>query len=345
MGKNMFTRAISVILIVTLLLMLVGCSGTSSSTPASTAPSTSTPAPASVPASAPTIDYPTKSIEITIGFGAGGDTDLFARAMAENISKELGVSVIVNNVTGAGGSIASNAVKEAKTDGYTVLFCHNSLIGNYVCDVTDYSHEEFEVACLVARNDSIYLALNPSKYPTVEDYIEYCKANPNQTTFGAIFGGSYHPMTLGVIDDLGIETTLVDIGSSSTGNIEVAAGRIDAFITNLASSKAYFESGELYPAIVFSEERKSEYPDVQTLKERGGASVCEMFYGFYFPKGTDEAIIEIFNEAAEKASKNAGFAELTATYGANPLYVGYGDALPYMDEIQDWYLRYQSMLS
>lgn len=341
MKKRTLIKLISMVLVVILLGATAGCS--SPATPS--APATpATPATPAAPAD-PAAGYPKKPINIVVGFSAGGDTDLFARAMAEGIGKTLNVSVIVSNMTGAGGSIASTYVKDAAPDGYTAYFCHNPIVGNYITGITDYSNEAFEVANLVAKNDSIYLTLNPNKYKTLDDFIKYCKENPGKATFGAVYGGSFQPMTMGVIKDLGIDVNLIDIGGAANGNIEIAAGRVDAAMTSLAGCKDYFASGKLYPALVASEARKAEYPDVPTLKELGGTSVCEMDYGFYFPKGTDKAIIEAFNKAAEQVVKSEAFAKLTANYGVTPVFTGYGDALKTMDKIQAFYLPYKDIIN
>ncbi|MDR1559575.1 MAG: tripartite tricarboxylate transporter substrate binding protein [Clostridiales bacterium] len=289
--------------------------------------------------------WPKRSIEIAVGFAAGGDTDLFARAMAEGIGKELGVSVIVTNMIGGGGSVAANYVKDATNDGYVVNFCHNPLVGNYVCGISDYWHNAFETSCIVAKNDSIYLTLNPTKYPTLDDYLNYAKSNPGATTFGAVYGGSFQPLTMGVIADLGLDVKLVDSGGAAEGNVEVTAGRIDAVISTLAGSKAYLDSGDLYPALVLSEARKPEYPDVPTLKEIGGENSTAMYYGFYFPKGTDQQIIDAFNKAAETVSKSQSFADLTKTYGVDPFFQGYGDAEKTMDSVLEFYLPYKDIIS
>lgn len=343
MKKNSTFKVISMVLVVILLAAAVGC--TSPAPAPAPAPAPSTPAPAPAPAPDPAANYPEKPINVVVGFGAGGDTDLFARAMATGVGKEFGTSVIVSNMTGGGGSIAATYVKDSDPDGYTAYFCHNPIVGNYICGVTDYSHEVFEVACIVAKNDSIYLTLNPNKYKTLDDYLNNVKANPGKTTFGAVYGGSYQPMTMGVIDQLKLDVNLVDIGGAANGNVEVAAGRVDAVFCSLAGCKDYLDSGKLYPALVLANERKKEYPDVPTLKELGGTAAAQMNYGFYFPKGTPKEIIEKFNAAAEKVTQSEDFLKLTATYGCDPMFLGYGDAVKAMDEIQAFYMPYKDKLA
>ncbi|MBR5641574.1 MAG: tripartite tricarboxylate transporter substrate binding protein [Firmicutes bacterium] len=334
MKKNVL-RVLSMALIFALLLLAVGC--TSSSQPAEN--------PGEVVEEDPADTYPRKPITLAVGFNPGGDTDLLARAMADGISKELGTSVVVSNQPGAGGSIAAAYVKDSDPDGYTLCFCHNPIPANYVCGLTDYSIEAFEVACIVAKNDAIYLTLNPDKYPTLDDYLTYVKEHPGETTFGAVFGGSYQPMTMGVIDELGLDVNLVDIGGAANGNIEVAAGRVDAVFCSYAGCKDYLENGDLYPALVLSAERRPEYPDVPTLVEMGGSAAASMQYGFYFPKGTPESIINKFDDAAKKVCESQEFKDLCAKYAAEPDFHPYGEAFEVMKAIEDFYMPYKEILA
>ena len=102
----------------------------------------------------PSVNYPTKTIEIICPFGTGGDTDALCRAVADVMTKELGVSVMVTNMTGGSGSVASNYVKDADPDGYTVYFCHNTLVVNNICGISDFYHDAFTPAILVAQSSA-----------------------------------------------------------------------------------------------------------------------------------------------------------------------------------------------
>lgn len=293
----------------------------------------------------PSVSYPKKTIEVIVPFNPGGDTDLMARGLVDLMSDELGVTVMVTNMPGGGGSTASNFVKDAPNDGYTVYWCHNTLLVNNLTHIADYTHDAFEPAALCVHNSAIFLALDPSKYASLEEFISYAKSNPGKAMVGATYGGNTHILGLGLMDAAGIDANIVDIGSASNGNIELIAHRIDAIPSVYASVAQYFESGEMLAAGVFSDKRIGLFPDVPTLAEEGYDVKGDMYYGFYFPKGTDEVNIDIFNAAVEFAAASPEYRKLCETYAAEPVFITKTEAADTMDGIMEFYRQYEDLIN
>ena len=338
MRKN---RLLVSLLVLTLCLGLITACGGQSSAPAqtSTAPQQSastTPAPV-------TVDFPKKPIEIVIPFGAGGDTDLFARAMAEAIGTDLGVSVIVTNMTGASGSLSTSFVKDANPDGYTVLFCHNTLLSNRLMGITDYTHDAFTPACLSFYNEAVVLCKGAAvqDFNSVEELVSYAKANPGALNFSTVYGGSMHLLAVALSQDANIEMNLIDAGGSGPMAIEVLGNRASALISVYPGIKQYIDSGELIPLATASENRIPELPDVPTLKELGYDIVNSQYYGFYFPANTDPAIVDIFNAAAERAYTSESVKAIADQYNATPVFIPGEEAAKTMDEVDKFYARFE----
>ncbi len=289
------------------------------------------------------VDYPTKTIEIICPFGTGGDTDALCRAMGDEMTKTLGQSVMVTNMTGGSGSVASNYVKDADPDGYTVYFCHNTLVINSITGVSDFNHHDFTPACLVAQSSALCVWTN-SEFNSVEEVVEYAKANPGKLNVGIVQGGITEIMALAFCDAAGIDVNYVDCGDGNTMNVEMTAGRVSLCVNTFGTVKEYFQNGDLKPIAVMGKERLGMIPDTPTMSELGYNVEGDMYYGFYFPADTPEEIVDIFCEAAEIATKSESFTNVVTSYGYSPICIKKGDAKNTMDAIYEYYLQFKDLL-
>ena len=122
------------------------------------------------------LDWPKRTITIVVPFGTGGDSDFNARVMAKYLSKELGVNVVVENISGSGGSIGSSAVKDAEPDGYTVLQNHNALMISRANGISDFGLEAFELVGITAANPGdVFAVASSTGIETLDDLVEACK--------------------------------------------------------------------------------------------------------------------------------------------------------------------------
>lgn len=335
-------KTFSIILALVMVLALAAC-GQDTPTPTSTNPPDSTPSD-SVKTDAPSIDYPTKTIEIICPFGTGGDTDALCRAMADVMTKELGVSVMVTNMTGGSGSVASNHVKDADPDGYTVYFCHNTLVVNNICGISDFYHDAFTPAVLVAQSSALCVWTN-SQFNSVEELVSYAKEHPGELNVGVCQGGITEIMAIAFCEAVGIDVNYIDCGDGNTMNVEMTAGRVSMGVNTFGTVKEYYENGDLKPIAIMGQERLSMCPDTPTMAELGYEVAGDMYYGFYFPANTPEEIVDIFNAAAETASKADSYTSVVSSYGYTPICITKGDAAATMDEIYEYYQQYKSLLS
>ncbi len=296
------------------------------------------------PAAAPATDYPTKTIEIICPFGTGGDTDALCRAMAEVMTKELGVSVMVTNMTGGSGSVASNHVKDAAPDGYTVYFCHNTLVVNNICGISDFYHDAFTPAVLVAQSSALCVWTN-SQFDSVEALVSYAKEHPGELNVGVCQGGITEIMAIAFCDAVGIDVNYIDCGDGNTMNVEMTAGRVAMGVNTFGTVKEYYQNGDLKPIAVMGQERLSMCPDTPTMAELGYDVAGDMYYGFYFPAGTPEEVVDVFNAAAETASKADSYTSVVTSYGYAPVCITKDEAAAVMDEIYTYYQQYKDLLA
>lgn len=251
------------------------------------------------------IDYPQYSIQVIVPLGSGGDTDLCARLFAAYLEKELGVSVVVNNIKGAAGVTGSREVLNAKPDGYTVLFYQYAGLVNMVTGAADFSFiDDFEVAG-IAMQDDCYIWLGNAKadYNDLGDVIEDARQNPGKVNIALSGTGNMSHLSAAILERLaGVDFNLVDFGSATEDAAALLSNQVATYAGYYVSAKSYLESGDFKPLAVFAENRHQLFPDVPTVKELGYEADClnTKFYYYAFPKGTPEEIVSAFSSAMEK---------------------------------------------
>lgn len=250
------------------------------------------------------IKWPKKTIQLIVPFSAGGDTDFNARTLAKYLEKELGVSVVVSNVTGSGGSIAANQVKTAANDGYSVLYTHVALNISTAAKTIDYSVKDFDMGCIAGRSigDAVLVRAD-SPWNTIEDMIEDSAKNPQKYTIAASTGATTHWVSI-AINNAGAAFNVVDAGNASDRTVALLGGQVDVICNSLSTVQDYIDTNQFKVLAVANSERAPEYPDVPTLKESGVD--CEFYcaYTTLFPKGTDPAIVEKFTKAVQEIVEN-----------------------------------------
>lgn len=253
-------------------------------------------------------DYPNKNIEILVGHGAGGGTDLFTRAAVKELEEVLGVNINVVNQEGGAGVVAAQNAFKAPADGYT-------LIGDAAFPITTASGtnthglEDF-VPIARFQSDTYALWVDPSKYDDIEEFVKEAEKNPDKITIGGT--GSMGMDELTVIqlrDKSGADFKFIPMEGAGEMHAGVIGGHLDAMVEEFGPAKSLYEDESIKPLIVFNEERLEEYPDIPTTVENGWDLVDGNERGFYVKKGTDQEIIDILEDAMKQAYETERYQE------------------------------------
>ena len=264
--------------------------------------------PEAKPEAKPAIQYPTKPVQIVVPAGAGGDTDTNARIMGKYLEKELGKAVVIVNAGAASGTAGTKKVKDAPPDGYTVLFYHPGFPLHRIMGLTDFSYDDLAVANVALLDDTNVFAVSAeSKYKTMKDVIDQSKANPKSVKFATEVGNFTHIHVLAVEEKAGIKLNVVDVGSAAAKTAALMGNQIDIIGTQYGLIKQYIDAGKFRVIGVLSDKRHPQMANVPTFKEQGIDVSFSKYFFFAFPKGTPKEIIEKFNAAVEKVSKNPDF--------------------------------------
>lgn len=267
--------------------------------------------------------FPTQPITIVVPFAAGGPTDTVTRLIAEPMSRELGQQVVVSNVAGAGGTLASSQVAKAKPDGYTILMHH---IGMSTAPTLyrnlDFNAEtDFATLGLVTNVPMTLIARKDFEPTTLQDLVTYVKANKDEVVLAnAGIGAASH--LCGMLFMNAIDTAMTTVPYKGTGPAmtDILAGEVDIMCDQSTNTTGQIKGGEVKVYAVTTPERLGNLPDVPTTAEAGlpGFQVG-VWHGLYAPKGTDPAIVDKISKALQKSLTDPKVIERFAELGTTPV--------------------------
>jgi tripartite-type tricarboxylate transporter receptor subunit TctC len=246
--------------------------------------------------------YPTRPITMIVPVAAGSSSDVLGRVVAERMGKSLGQPIIIENVSGADGSIGTGRAARAKSDGYTIELGFNSshaLNGAFYSLPYDVLNDFEPISPLVTGSIVLY-ARKTIPANDLKGLIGWLKANGNKTSAGVITVG-YRLLTVLFQKETGAQFTLVPYRGSAPELQDLLAGQIDLFF-DTAVPLPLVRAGSIKAFAVTSETRLALAPDIPTFSEMGlPAMSISAWVGLFAPRGTPKEIIGKLNAAAADA--------------------------------------------
>jgi len=249
--------------------------------------------------------YPDKPISLVVPVAAGGPTDTIARLLATNMSKTLGQTVVVENVAGAGGTVASAKVAKSKPDGYTIYIHHMGMAtAQALYDKLPYDPlKDFEYIGQVADVPMVLLGSKnfpPNNFKELEAYI---RANKDKVTMANAGPGAVSQLC-GLIfqSRLGVRVTTVPYKGTGPALTDLVGGQVNILCDQTTQTIPFIKDGKVKVYGVTTPKRLSALPNVPTLDEQGmkGFDV-KVWHGIYAPLGTPKPVLEKLNAALKKA--------------------------------------------
>src|SRR6266403_3118173 len=217
--------------------------------------------------------YPTRPIVVVVPFAAGGPTDVLTRILGQHMSQTLGQQIVVENVTGGGGSIGAARVAKAAPDGYTMVMgnlgTHAAAVGLYK-NLSYDPRVDFEPVMLVATTPMVLVVRKNMQVSTLKDFTAYAKANPHKVTFGSAGTGSISHLTYLLFTRL-TRTEIQHVpyrGLSQSVN-DLLSGQIDMMFDQVVSATPHILSGGVKPIAVTAPKRAKSIPNVPSSTAAG----------------------------------------------------------------------------
>lgn len=269
--------------------------------------------------------FPAKPVRIMYPFAAGGGMEVVLRVMAEDMQKSLGQPVIVENRTGAGGSIAANAAATATPDGYTLFVgpIGISAITPHLRKLPYDARGDLVAVAKLSEFSSAYVVSNELPVKTLAEFIAYAKANPGKVTYATSGVGSQGHLGGEMLQQAwGIKMTHVPYKGAAEIAVDLIGGRVD--LSSDVTMLQYVKQGKAKLLATASRNRLADFPDVPTLAESGvpDPRSTGTWFGAFAPKGTPAPVIDKLAAAFEKALKNPDVIARMQPYAMAPAFAG-----------------------
>jgi tripartite-type tricarboxylate transporter receptor subunit TctC len=284
--------------------------------------------------------YPTKPVRIVVGFAAGGGTDIVARLIGQWLSDRLRRSFLIEDRTGAGGNIATEAVVNARPDGYTLLMAGTvNAVNDTLYDKLNFSFvRDIAPVASVMRIPQIVVVHPSLPVTTLLELIAYAKANPGKLNMGSGGVGTPHHVAGELFKTMtGVSMVHVPYRGAAPATADLLGGQLQVMFSTTTESLEYIRAGKLRPLAVTTASRFPAMPDIPTVSEFVPGYDTSYWFGVGAPRNTPVEIIDTLNKEINTALADAEirtrFADLGGTaVGGSPAEFGKFIA----DETEKW---------
>jgi tripartite-type tricarboxylate transporter receptor subunit TctC len=263
--------------------------------------------------------YPDRIIKIVVPFAPGGGTDVIARTLAQEMAKDLGQSVIIENKPGAGTIVGTQAVATSEGDGYTLLMgtFANAVNPSLYAKLAYDQHRDLAPVALVARSFNIVVVNPNSEIKSIADLIAVARAEPDKLTYGTFGTGTSAHLAGELFKHMAkVNLTMVPYKGAAPAITDLIGGQIQVMFTTVASAASLIEAGKLRAIAVTSAERSPAFPDLPTISEAGVPGYdAEAWYGLFAPAKTPLDVIGRLNRSAPTAVQSEAFKRLEKNEG------------------------------
>jgi tripartite-type tricarboxylate transporter receptor subunit TctC len=265
--------------------------------------------------------YPSKSITAVVPFPAGGPSDVVARIVTEHMSRTLRQQIIIENVSGAGGTLGSARVAAAQPDGYTLLA---GSMGSHVAapvltpNVKYDSERDFEPVGLTAHAPAVVVARKDFPASNLSEFVAYLQQNGDKVrqAHGGI-GASSHMACLLFNQALGVKPTSVAYRGTAPAMNDLIGGHVDFLCEQSVSVAEQIRAGAVKAYVVSANQRLAALPDVPSAKESAINYQMSIWAGIFAPKGTPKEIINKLAAALDKALDDPSVRKRLADLGGS----------------------------
>ena len=286
-------------------------------------------------------DYPSRPVKIIVPFGAGGPTDVYTRAIAEELRKSLHQPFIMENRPGAGTTIGTDMVAKSQPDGYTLLM----VSGTQTVNETLYAHKSYQlmrdlvpIAPLI--DTDLVLVVHPSvPAKTVGELLALARAKPGTLNYGSSGPGSNYHMAGELLKSLtGIDIVHVPYKGSTGARNDILSGQIQILFDSVPTMAPQIKAGMARALGTSGKTRSAIFPDVPTMTEAGvPAFNATLWVGFMAPAGTPKPIVDKLHDEISKILRRPDIKQAWEKTGATPIEMTQAEFKNFMDaQVAKW---------
>src|SRR3954454_19293011 len=266
--------------------------------------------------------YPTRTVEIIVSYGAGGSTDIVARAVAQKLTERLGQPFVVLNRPGASGTIGIKTAMAAKPDGYTLYVGYTSetVVVPQISKIATYSVvDDFEPITITGLVPVVLMTSKNVQANNLRDFIAEIRANPGKYTYGGGIGSPPHVMGAWMNKVRNLDVTHIPYRGGAQGVTDLIGGHLDIFYGGVAVRKSAIDGGSVKALAVTGDMRSTALPDVPTFKEAGVPEFdLASWTVLLAPKGTSPDIVALLKKETLAALDDPETRASLAKQGVEP---------------------------
>jgi tripartite-type tricarboxylate transporter receptor subunit TctC len=239
---------------------------------------------------------------MVVGYPPGGSGDFTSRIAADEMSKDLGVAVVVENRAGAAGNIAAEVVAKAPADGYTILNAWNHAINLALYKTSSYSERDFVAISRIASGSTIVAVGSSSPFDSLKDLVAYAKANPGKLFNASAGYGSAPHLSSALFESVaGVQFTSVQFRGGGPAAQSVLAGETQVTFATSPTVMGFIRAGRLKALAVSTRDASPAIPGIPGAAAAGLPGYHSTFwFGLYAPAGTPPAVVQRLHQAAQR---------------------------------------------
>jgi len=265
--------------------------------------------------------WPSKAIRFVVPFAPGGTSEVVARTVAAELTKQLGQSVYVENKPGGAGTIAMQEVAKSAPDGYTMILTHvgTLAVNPYMLKNQPYDvDKDFMPVTLLAKVPNVFVIHPDVPAKNFKEFVDYVKKNPGRVNYGSAGNASAGHLSMEYLKLVtGMFMTHIPYRGTGPQLTDLLGGRLQAASAGMPALGAHIRSGKLRAIAVGTQKRIAAMPDVPTVEEMGYKGFeTSQWYGIHVPTGTPPDIVKRLQEESFKALKSSSVTERFATDNA-----------------------------
>jgi tripartite-type tricarboxylate transporter receptor subunit TctC len=265
--------------------------------------------------------WPSKPIRFVVPFAPGGTSEVVARSVAVELTKQLGVSVYVENKPGGAGVVAMQDVAKSAPDGHTLILTHvgTLAVNPYMLESQPYDvNKDFAPVTLLAKVPNVFVIHPDVPAKNFKEFVAYAKANPGKLNYGSAGNASAGHLAMEYLKLVtGMFMTHIPYRGTGPQLTDLLAGRTQASSAGMPALGAHIRAGKLRAIAVGTQKRIPAMPDVPTVAEMGFPNFeTSQWYGIHVPAGTPPEIIKRLQEESQKALASSGVTARFATDNA-----------------------------
>jgi tripartite-type tricarboxylate transporter receptor subunit TctC len=285
--------------------------------------------------------YPTKPVRLVVPYPPGGVVDISGRQLAQELTRQFGVQIVVDNRVGAGGTIGAAQVAKATADGYTLLFsgAGTHAFAPWVYKKLTYDPvKDFVPITQLSEGPLALCVLASSPVKTLDDFVKLLRAEGSKINYASNGSGTYPHLSVELMTQaLGVKPVHVPYSGGAQALNALLGGEVKFTQNHIPVIQGQVKSGRVRVIATTGTSRSKTYPDIPTLKESGLDIVASAWFGLFAPAGTPAAVVDRLYKATAVAADATSLKERLAAQGDEVLVEGPARFAAFQAaEVQKW---------